>query len=269
MISIFFDRNLPDRAGSLTSYSLVVLAACAVPALWFNREIFEILNGLHGPFLDSFWLGLTTMGDGYLVAVVLGCFLAYNPRITFVGLMTLCISSFMVHALKAAIPLPRPVEVLDSVHVVGPLLRFGTFPSGHSAAGMSMAITMAGFSSRPGVKYIALSLGSLIALSRVFVGAHFPLDIVVGMGLAALAFGMTTHLFRNCIRDRVWSAPAWENSRYQAFYYLELFAAVGAIVLYSPFVAESPATAAAASGAILVLVLRAHPTLMRRTLRRP
>jgi len=260
----YSDLKLPDKAGSLTAYSLVVLAACAVPALWFNTEIFQYLNSKHSPLLDSFWLGCTTMGDGYLVAVVLGCFLIYNPRITFVGLLTLCISSAMVHAIKAAMPLPRPVEVLDSVHVIGPLLRFGTFPSGHSAAGMSLAITLAGFSSRPAVKLTVINLGLLIALSRVFVGAHFPRDIIVGMGLAVLAFGMTTHLFRACIQDRVWSAPAWNSRRFQAFYYVELIAVLGAIFVYGPFLAESPITAIATSTVILVVALRAHPTLFRR-----
>jgi membrane-associated phospholipid phosphatase len=263
MTSKFFDLQYPGQVASLVTYSLLVLCVSLVPGSAFNVEIFRILNGLNSPMFDIFWLGCTTLGDGFLVAVVLGCFLISNPRITFVGLLTLCLSSVMVHLLKAAMPLPRPVELLESVHVVGPVLRFGTFPSGHSAAGMSMGITLAGFSSLTTVKCTALSLATLIALSRVFVGAHFPVDIVVGMGLAVLAFGLIVFALHGFIRDHVWGAPVWESASYRAFYYVELFAAAGALFVYSPFVAESPIVAAAASVTILILVIRAHPNLRK------
>lgn len=259
MTSKFFDLQYPGRVGSLMTYSLFVLCVSLVPGLAFNTEIFRILNGFHSPILDMFWLGCTTMGDGLIVALLLGYFLIRNPRITFVGLLTLCLSSAMVHIIKAAMPLPRPVELLESVHVVGPVLRFGAFPSGHAAAGMSMGIALAGFSSLASVKFAALSVGTMIALSRIFVGAHFPRDIIVGMGLAVLAFGLTVFSLQSFIRDQVWGAPAWESAYYRAFYYVELFAAIGALFVYSPFVAESPIVAAAASLALLILLICVHP----------
>ena len=83
--------------------------------------------------------------------------------------------------MKAAYPSLRPAELLQSVHVVGPLLRSGSFPSGHAAASMSAGLAIAHFCSSRVIGAIVMAIALLIALSRIFVGAHFPADVLGGM----------------------------------------------------------------------------------------
>jgi undecaprenyl-diphosphatase len=62
-----------------------------------------------------------------------------------------------------------------------------SFPSGHTAAAVAVA---AAWCAAPGlIGPLALVLASGIALSRLYVGAHYPLDVAAGAALGALVGG--------------------------------------------------------------------------------
>ena len=59
-----------------------------------------------------------------------------------------------------------------------------SFPSGHTAAAFAIAVALAG--EGHGLGPLTLSLAGGIGLSRVYLGAHYPLDVAAGVGLGAL-----------------------------------------------------------------------------------
>ena len=61
------------------------------------------------------------------------------------------------------------------------MLRSGSFPSGHAAASMSVGLAIAHFCSSRATSAVVMAIALLIALSRIFVGAHFPADVFGGM----------------------------------------------------------------------------------------
>ncbi len=196
------------------------------------------------------------MGDGYLLGAILGCFIVYHPRIAALGLAALLLSGVLVQALKALFPMARPVEVLQTVHVVGPVLRFGSFPSGHAAAGMSAALTLYSFAASRMTKYIVVTVGIFIGISRICVGAHFPVDVAVGMLAAVLSFVFCAVFVWPIISRRVWQRPQRNNRLFQTLYGVELAAGLGALCVYSPLFAESPLIGAAASTIAVIFVAR-------------
>lgn len=60
-----------------------------------------------------------------------------------------------------------------------------SFPSGHTAAAVAAAVSLAGQGTGLAVLISLLAVG--IAVSRVYLGAHYPLDVLAGAGLGAAA----------------------------------------------------------------------------------
>jgi membrane-associated phospholipid phosphatase len=72
-----------------------------------------------------------------------------------------------------------------AVHVVGEVLRHNSFPSGHANTAFASAAIIALFFG--GYFYCAYLAALIIAVSRVYVGAHFPFDIIAGAIIGTLA----------------------------------------------------------------------------------
>ena len=76
---------------------------------------------------------------------------------------------FLVH------PLPRPLVHPPST---------GSFPSGHSATAFACATVIAW--AEPRLAAPVFVLAALVAWSRVYVGVHYPLDVIGGAALGVL-----------------------------------------------------------------------------------
>jgi undecaprenyl-diphosphatase len=89
------------------------------------------------------------------------------------------------NVIKLAVDRPRPVD-----HALVPLPTTGSFPSGHAATSFACAATLARYVSRRGAVVLYI-LAAAIAYSRVYVGVHYPLDVLGG---AALGLAVATAL---------------------------------------------------------------------------
>lgn len=78
----------------------------------------------------------------------------------------------------------RPCKELDFLNVLVNCSSGKSFPSGHATNSFAQAVL---WSIRyPKLGYYAYPLASLIALSRIFVGVHYPLDVLTGAILGSL-----------------------------------------------------------------------------------
>jgi undecaprenyl-diphosphatase len=84
----------------------------------------------------------------------------------------------------SAVAEPRPYDVLPHVLVLVHRTTDFSFPSDHAvmAGAVAAGVLLAG--RRLG--WIAVGLAALMAFARVYVGAHFPLDVVAGLVLGAV-----------------------------------------------------------------------------------
>jgi undecaprenyl-diphosphatase len=170
--------------------------------LALDRAVFLWINNQWATnYLDVFFAAITWLGNGWIIFSLTAIFFAVKkpaylhqhlPWI--VGAMLL--SGLCIFALKTMIPRPRPLADLAPlieagkvhIHVLGEHLRYRSFPSGHTqtafAAGVYLCLLL------PRWTPLLLTLAMAVGLSRIYMGAHFPLD-VIGGGLvgAGLAFG--------------------------------------------------------------------------------
>jgi undecaprenyl-diphosphatase len=86
--------------------------------------------------------------------------------------------------LKAAVDRPRPFEVLPEADPLMGGTVGNAFPSGHAATSAAGAVALA-LLVRRFVPALAL-LAAAISFSRIYVGVHYPLDVVAGAALGAV-----------------------------------------------------------------------------------
>ena len=103
----------------------------------------------------------------------------------------------------------RPRPVLDQVPLVRRLIRqpFTTsFPSGHSASAAAFAVGVAIES--PLLGAVVAPVAGAVAASRIYVGAHYPGDVLAGLALGAGAAALTLRWWPRHVESPVPAAPA-------------------------------------------------------------
>lgn len=134
-----------------------------------------------------FWVLLTHAGGAVFTIAAATVPLLVDSAFTPAryALATLVLSHLLVQMVKRTVMRPRPSRGATIETLVGEPDRFA-FPSGHSAAAMSVAIAYA--AAYPALAAPALLLAGLVGMSRVFLGVHYPGDVLVGQLLAALVY---------------------------------------------------------------------------------
>ena len=174
-----------------------------------NYDVLKTINGLSGNRAAD---DIMKFAARYLVFLVFALFavlcwdqLRRRQFVTLFGVVATLGFAFVFGLLAAAIyPEDRPFSTHPGLHQ---LIKHGagqSFPSDHALASFAIALAILIFVSRPwGV--LLLTLASLIAFARVYVGIHYPGDVLGSLliaGLAALVAVGLSPMFKRLIVDR-------------------------------------------------------------------
>ena len=137
---------------------------------------------------------ISRSGDAYIYCLIPLIYLIYFPEIgrpmLIILLIAFSIDLPIYFIVKNTTCRVRPFENLEKIsQLIQPPDKF-SFPSGHTAAAFLFATIISSFV--PAMAYIVFPWAILLGISRVFLGIHYPTDIIagvlLGMGSAFSAF---------------------------------------------------------------------------------
>lgn len=204
---------------------LLVLSSVWLSLDWsrsFNKECFFWINSVIPgalpdvllPMWDTIMVTLTFVGDAHItlwiiLLITLSWWMAAGRKIPEELSMYLVVFSIVlisatlaIHGLKFLVNAPRPASILpvQSMRILGDKLMYRSFPSGHTATAFASICTFL-----PIIPVTwrrrALILAAGIGISRIAVGAHWPIDVACGAFLGIVA-GMMGWRLAVCIQKR-------------------------------------------------------------------
>lgn len=144
------------------------------------------------PILDKFFSLITSVNNWYIAYVIL-LGISWTKggkrgKIAVIGVILLIIASDQTgyRLLKELFARPRPCDILTDV--ITPVGCTGTysFPSNHALNNFAAAFFF--YKLFPKLKWVLFITAGLVAISRVYLGLHYPSDIIGG-ALIGIAFG--------------------------------------------------------------------------------
>lgn len=158
---------------------------------WEGAFLLWVQESVRCDGLDSALTAFTHLGDSGLLFIVIAIGLLCFPatrRAGCVALTALAIGALCTNVvLKHLIARPRPW--LDVAGLL-PLIEEGdpnSFPSGHTCAAFSFCAAMLRTLPVRWGKVLALCGAVLMGASRMYVGVHYPTDVLAGMAVGLLA----------------------------------------------------------------------------------
>ncbi|WP_394204303.1 phosphatase PAP2 family protein [Shewanella waksmanii] len=166
------------------SFKLLVAVLFALHLLLLNdatnASVFTFVNDL-GQYLPAGLLAmLTDIGDGATLGFIALCYLVYRPDMVARVVVASMLSLLLVPALKGYYDAPRPAAVLDVLHIIGETRLSHSFPSGHAATAFLLAGLMVLATQKLKLQLVVIAIAASVALSRIMVGAHWPVDVIMG-----------------------------------------------------------------------------------------
>ena len=160
----------------------------------FKLEIILGIQLLHGELLNHVFELITYIGETtIIIAVITFIYLVYDKRIgkkvVYISILSMVINGMLKLVIRAPRPIGEPGIVSLRVETAGGY----SFPSGHSQNTATLFTWLALIIKKRWFTILSLILVFLVMISRLYLGVHYPIDVVVG---ASLGWGVSYYLFR-------------------------------------------------------------------------
>jgi membrane-associated phospholipid phosphatase len=157
------------------------------PVWQWGLEFIRTVQSVRGPALDRIFMAITFLGEEdfffILLPLILWCVdFALGARLAFFFFFSTLVNS----GAKELFRQPRPFDLDPAVGMYRPS-GYG-FPSGHSQSAVVLWGGVASYVRKRWAWAVAMLLMVLIGFSRIYLGVHFPTDVLGGwvLGVALL-----------------------------------------------------------------------------------
>jgi undecaprenyl-diphosphatase len=170
-----------------------------------DQELFLFLNGLHNSFFDTIMYWVTTQETWYpfYLLILIWMFWKFKKK-AIIPFIIIILSITITDQLTSGVMKPfferlRPCHNPDIQHLVHTVSGCGGlygFASGHAANSFSLALMLFLFFNHQNKYWSFVFIwAALVAYSRVYVGVHYPGDILVGAAIGLLVSWLLFFLY--------------------------------------------------------------------------
>ena len=155
-----------------------------------ERALVWIAQNLRGGPLEPVMKVYTQLGNTGLLFIALGLIMLLFKSTRKAGFSALCamlIGLVVVNfTIKPLVARDRPWLVIENFVNLVPEKDPNSFPSGHTNAAFAFALALCMAAPKRWMKIAAVCAGVLMGLSRLYVGVHYPSDVLVGAVIGSL-----------------------------------------------------------------------------------
>ena len=157
---------------------------------WEGGALLWIQEVLRGPVQDAFFSFFTQLGNGGLLWIALCVVLLFFPRTRKTGFWALIAMLFGLVCtnviLKHLVGRTRPWLALEGLVPLVVEDDPNSFPSGHTCAAFACCATWARCTGKRWLRCLCIAAALLMGFSRLYVGVHFPSDVLAGCAVGCL-----------------------------------------------------------------------------------
>lgn len=148
-----------------------------------HRMFFFVNQRIQHSALDYFFNAITHLGGATAMIIIALCVALFTEGVWRIAGIESCIALAASHVpvaiIKKKYPRLRPYLVLKGTHTCKKPLTDHSFPSGHTTAVFSVTVPLMLVHSW--IAIILLPIASLVGLSRIYLGLHYPSDCLAGL----------------------------------------------------------------------------------------
>ncbi|WP_051271050.1 undecaprenyl-diphosphatase [Shimazuella kribbensis] len=151
-----------------------------------DYQLFQWINHFEGQYFwwDHFFESLTSYGPYVYIAILFILAIRPSSRLAAVnGFLTAIFAIGVNFSIGLFTYRPRPF-VAHHVHMLLPHVADSSFPSDHTTGSMAIALAICFYNRKLGIPLILVAL--LIGFSRIYVGHHYPTDVLGGILIGAV-----------------------------------------------------------------------------------
>ena len=163
---------------------------------YWDTQLFIFLNNIHSPFWDGIMWWISGTKSWIPLYIVIIAFIIYKQKkkssltLLFIAVVVFLSDQVSVHLFKEVFQRLRPChtpELQDIVHLVKNKCggQFG-FVSSHATNTFSIATFLSLLFKNRNFTVFILIWATIVSYSRIYLGVHFPLDVIAGGILGSL-----------------------------------------------------------------------------------